>query len=179
MTSGRIISEEEFAEELRSFRISAFRLETREHYAVTFERDAFLRFLDGSPMPPQELDWWQSWLDEMRELTRHGKTIGRVRVLSDPPSDYQRWEMWGTPWHTEAGEQIRYLPQREANAAGIPLTGDWWLLDEERLIIMEFTSNGEPATKTLTTDPMLIAEHCAWRDLAVRRALTAEQFAAA
>ena len=175
----RIVTEEEFAAELRSFRTSAFRLETREHYAVTFERNAFQRFLDGSPLPPERLDWWRAWLDDMRELTRQGKTIGRVRVLSDPPSDYQRWEMWGTPWHVEAGEQILYLPHREAACAGIPLDRDWWLLDDERLIIMQFADDDQPGEKMLTTDPKLVAEHRRLRDLAVHHAVTVQQFAAA
>ena len=93
----------------------------------------------------------------MRELARQGKRIGRVRVLSEPPSDYQRWELWGTSWHIEAGEEIRYMSRRRAEQIGLPLEYDWWLFDDERLIITRFTDAGEIAEKSLITDPAIIA----------------------
>lgn len=173
------ITQAQFAEMFRIFRESAFHLETREFYAMTYERDAFQRFLDGQPLPPSGLPWWQAWLEEMKELTRQGKRIGRVRVLSEPPSDYQRWELWGTAWHIEAGEEIRYMSRRRAEQIGLALDYDWWLFDDERLIITRFTAAGEIAEKSLITDPGVIARHREWRDLAVRNATTAEKFAAA
>ena len=109
---GNLVTQDEFAGMFRTFRESAFHLETRGFYAMTYERDAFQRFLDGQPVPPSGLPWWQAWLDQMQELAPQGKRIGRVRVLSEPPSDYQRWELWGTSWHIEAGEEIRYMSRR-------------------------------------------------------------------
>ena len=176
---GTPITQAQFAEMFRTFRESAFHLETREFYAMTYERDAFQRFLDGRPLQPSGLPWWQAWLDEMRELARQGKRIRRVRVLSEPPSDYQRWELWGTSWHTEAGEEIRYMSRRRAEQIGLPLDHDWWVFDDERLIITRFTDAGEIAGKSLITDPAIIAPYLTWRDLAVRNATTAESFAAA
>lgn len=179
VTVGTNVSQDEFAGMFRTFRESAFHLETREHYAMTYERDAFQRFLDGRPLPPSGLPWWQAWLDQMRELTRQGKRIRRVRVLSEPPSDYQRWELWGTPWHIEVGEEIRYISRHRAEQIGLPLEYDWWLFDDERLIITRFTDAGEIASKELITDPGNVAPYRTWRDLAVRNATTAESFAAA
>jgi hypothetical protein len=179
VTVGTPITQDESAEMFRTFRESAFHLETREFYAMTNERDAFQRFLDGHPLSPAGLPWWQTWLDQMRELARQGKRIGRVRVLSEPPSDYQRWELWGTSWHIKAGEEIRYMSRRRAEQIGLPLNYDWWLFDDERLIVTRFTDSGEIAEKSLITDPGIIAQHRAWRDLAVRNATTAETFAAA
>lgn len=173
------ITEDEFAGMFSTFRESAFRLETREQYAITSERDAFARFLGGHPLPPSELDWWQEWLNGMRELTRAGKRIGRVRVLSEPPSDYQRWEMWGTAWHAEAGEEIRYMSRLAALALSIPLDSDWWLFDDERLVIMKFTDEDEIDGQILVTEPPIVAEHRRLRDLATRHAAPAESFAAA
>jgi hypothetical protein len=176
---GTLITQDESTEMFRTFRESAFHLETREFYAMTYERDAFQRFLDGHPLPPSALPWWQAWLDEMQELALQGKRIERVRVLSEPPSDYQRWELWGTSWHVAVGEEIRYMPRRRAQQIGLPLDYDWWLFDDEQLIITRFSDAGEIAQKSLITDPGIIARHRAWRDLAVRNATTAEQFAAA
>lgn len=173
MTMRQPVTEEQFAGMFRTFRLTASRLETQPAYAMTVERAAFARFLAGAPLPPGELPWWQSWLDDMRELTRRGKRISRVRIVDDPPTDYQRWEMWATRWHLQAGEDIRYLPRAMAGTLGIP-AGDWWLFDDTRLVLMAFTSAGEIDGKTLVTDPEVIAAYQRWRDLAFRHAAPAE-----
>jgi hypothetical protein len=164
---------------LQSFRRSAFRLETRSTYALTYERADFERFLAGSPVPPPQLDWWHPWLDEIARLTAEGKTVARVRVLDEPPTDYQRWEMWAARWHSQAGERIGYMPRSRAQRIGLPLLHDWWLLDDERVIAMWFTSAGEISDRELITEPGAVARFCEWRDLAVRNATTAEAIAAA
>ena len=174
-----VITEAEFDHLLSTFKRYAFRLETRDAYALGYEQDEFGRFLAGRPTPPTQLDWWRQWLDQIARLTREGKTVGRVRVLAEPPSDYQRWMMWAEPWYAEAGEQIAYMSARRAMGIGLPLDGDWWLLDDERVIIMDFTDAGEIDRKTLLTNPVTVAPFIAWRDLAVRNATTAERFAAA
>lgn len=164
---------------LAAFRVSAFRLETRDHYALDYEQAEFDQFLAGSPEPPPEVSWWRPWLDRIGAFTAAGKTIGRVRVISDPPSDYQRWEIWAAPWHAAAGEQIGYLSRERAEGIGLSVALDWWLLDDERLILMYFTGSGEIDHKELITDPGTVARHRAWRDLAVRNATPAEEIAAA
>ena len=173
------IAEAEFDDLLRSFERTAFRLETRDTYALGYEAADFERFLAGSPVPPPELDWWRPWLDQIARFTREGKTISRVRVLAEPPSGYQRWEMWAGPWHSRAGERIAYMPYSKALATGLPLLDDWWLLDDEQLIVMRFTDAGEIAGKWLVTDPGIVAPYLRWRDLAVRNATPAEEIAAA
>jgi hypothetical protein len=179
VTTGRPIGEDEFGELLRTPRRSAFRLETRDRYALGYERADFERFLAGSPRPPAEVDWWRPWLDQITRLTREGKRIGRVRVLAEPPTDYQRWEMWAAPWHARAGEDIRYMPRSTAERLGLPLDHDWWLLDDERLIVIRHTDAGSIAGKWLITDPGSIAPYLTWRDLAVRNATPAGEIAAA
>jgi hypothetical protein len=172
------ISDEEFDDLLRSFEHSAFRLETRDAYAIGFEREEYDRFLAGSPRPPSEISWWQEWLDQTARLAREGKTVSRVRVLAEPPSDYQRWMIWARPWYAQAGEQITYLTHREARSLGLP-DQDWWLLDGERALTMAFDDAGRVTVRWLVTDPERIAQYIKWRDLAVRNATPAERFAAA
>lgn len=164
---------------LQSFRHSAFRLETRSTYALTYERADFERFLAGEPTAPPQLDWWRPWLEEIARLTANGKTVGRVRVLDEPPSDYQRWETWAARWHAEAGERIGYMPRSLAERLAVPLLHDWWLLDDERVIAMWFTATGEISGRELITEPGAVARFCAWRDLAVQNATSAEKIAAA
>ena len=151
-----LITEAEFDQMLRSFRRSAFRLETRDAYALDYERADFDKFLAGLPTPPPELDWWRPWLERIERFTKEGKAVSRVRVLAEPPSDYQRWELWAAPWHSRAGERIAYLARSEAERIGLPLNHDWWLLDDRTLILMLFTDAGEIESKALVTDRITI-----------------------
>lgn len=164
------ITEEEFAEQLRTFERSAFRLEAQGAYALSYEEAYFEAFRAGSPVPPPEIGWWRDWLAQVADLVRQGRTVARVRVLREPPTDYQRWMMWAGPWYGQAGEEIRYLTRSDAASLAIPLETDWWLIDDERLILMHFSDAGEIAGKELITDAGIVARHRAWRDVAIRRA---------
>jgi hypothetical protein len=172
------ISEAEFLNAVRTFSQSAFRLEVRGSYALDYERRDFEGFLAGSPVPPPEVDWWRPWLDRVARITREGKTISRVRVLAEPPTDYQRWHLWAAPWHASAGEGIRYLSRSTAERIGLPLADDWWLLDDERVIIMTFTAEGEIDSKTLVTDPESVAGYRVLQDIAIRNSALAESISA-
>lgn len=173
------ITEEEFADLLRTFERSAFRLEARDAYALSYEQADFAAFLAGSPVPPLEIGWWRGWLDQAAAQVREGKTIARVRVLNEPPSDYQRWMVWAAPWYGQAGEEVRYLSRSRAVGLGIPLETDWWLLDDERLILMHFSDAGEIVGKELITDADIVARHRAWRDLVARNATAGEEISVA
>src|ERR1035441_7672542 len=95
----RPITEEEFDRLLATPARSAFRLETRAEYSLGYEQIDFDQWLDGHPTPPPDLDWWRPWLEQIKRLTGEGRQISRVRVLAEPLTDYQRWEMWAAPWH--------------------------------------------------------------------------------
>lgn len=168
------ISEDEIDRLLGGIECSAFRLETRDEYALSYERADFERFLAGAPVPPPELPWWRPWLDQIARLTSEGKHVRRIRVLAEPPSDYQRWELWATPWHAHVGERIDYLPRSLATRINLPLDDDWWLLDEASIILMRFTPAGEIDSKTLITDPGSVAAYVRWRDVAIHHATPAE-----
>jgi hypothetical protein len=176
---GHPISEVEFGRLLKSFNRSAWRLETYDSYHLDYEAADFERFVAGHPVPPPEVSWWRPWLDRISAMAQQGKRVGRVRILAEPPTDYQRWELWAARWHADAGEQIGYLGRSQAVALGLPTDHDWWLLDEQAVIVMRFDETGRIAGKELVTDPGIVAQHREWRDLAVRHAIPAEEFTAA
>lgn len=181
---GRPISEDEFADLLRGFDHTSFRLEAQPVYAISEERAEFGRFLAGSPRSPMEIGWWREWLDEAAAMTRLGKQLSRVRVIPDTgPTDYQRWLIWADPWYAAAGVDIRYIRYRQAKQISLPLAmslrDDWQLLDGKLLIKMLFTRDGEADSKILTTDSVVIAQYQRWRDLAVASATPAARITAA
>lgn len=173
------ITEEDFLARVRGFRESAFRLETRESYALDYEEKEFRRFRAGVPTAPTDIEWWGPWFGRVARFAREGKTIGRVRVVDEPPTDYQRWMLWADRWHAEAGEVIRYIPRSKAVSIGLVRGYDWWLLDDRSVIIMRFTEAGEIDRKELIEEPGSVARFQAWRDLAIRNASPAAQVAAA
>jgi hypothetical protein len=152
----------------------AFRIEGERSYLTSpAEAEALAGFVAGNPQPPSAFPVWQSWLEQVRAWIRQGKTIARVRIIDDPPTDYQRWSLWCARWHREAGEDIRYLSRQHAETLGIT-RGDWQLFDHHRLVLMAFTPSGEVADKTLVTNPAVIRRYQTWRALAVEHATTAE-----
>jgi hypothetical protein len=175
----RQITEEEFLEVVRGFRSSAFHFEEQRTYAIASEREDFERFIAGNPLPPPNSALWQPWLERVGRLKAEGKSIGRVRILEEPPTDYQRWLLWATPWAAAAGEDIRYMPRSRAEHIGLPLGHDWWLLDDERVLLTYFTFAGSIREKILTDKPGDVARYRIWRDLAIAHSEHAEQVAAA
>lgn len=165
-----VVSEEELGTQLRSFSLSAFRLEAQPSYAVTEEREAFERFTRGDPQPPSEYGWWQEWLDLVAWHTAHGRTMKRVRVVSEPPTTYQRWLAWGDRWNAQAGERISCISRSGALAAGLPLDTDWWLFDGETVAVMGFSDTGNLTRTTLITKSGTVASYRMWRHVALASA---------
>lgn len=168
-----VVTQDEYADMFRQCS-DAFRMEAQPSYRTSeAEEQALAGFLAGNPQPPSEFPVWQSWLDQVREWTEAGKTIARVRIIDDPPTDYQRWSLWCAPWHREAGENIGYLSREIADSLGIP-RGDWQLFDHQHLVLIAFSPAGEVAAKTLLTDPEVITRYRSWRSVALRHATMPE-----
>jgi hypothetical protein len=172
------MTNEEFLAAVRGFTRTAFRWEAQPWYAMAYERPYFEGWLAGSPTPPPEVDWWRPWLERVARWTAEGKTIGRVRVLAEPPTDYQRWLLWAAPWHTQAGEDLRYLSRSVAQQADLPMEEDYWLLDDESAIVLRFDGRGQTTERTLITDPEAVAGYRALRDTAIGLSTTAATAAA-
>ncbi len=150
------------------FRHEAFRLETLPVYTVAEEQEAFADFLSGNPKPLTEIPFFAEWHASIRLAADEGRLVKRVRILDNPPTDYQRFEIWAGQFNTAAGEVLTYLPRHRAIGLGLPLNRDWWLFDSKHLARMKFDPDGRPLGGEITDDQHLVTQHCAWRDLATR-----------
>lgn len=72
----------------RAARKTAYHMELRDAYAVPSESEPLRRFLNGEP--PAEYDK-SDWTGLIRETTRRGVVVSRVRVVTVPHSGYQEW----------------------------------------------------------------------------------------
>jgi hypothetical protein len=158
----RRLTSEEFAELFTSFDDTAWHLETRGVYCIADEQDAFARFLAGQPVG---LDWFEPWLKQIRELTAQGRQIRRVRLIDEPPTEYQRFELWGAPHNIAAGEQISYLATDRGRKLGLP-DHDFWLFDSNRVVVSHFTDDGRLIGDELISDQEAVSAHCRWWTMA-------------
>jgi hypothetical protein len=165
---GEQLTGDDFNDLFRYFTDTAFRLEVQPVYTVTDERQSLEEFLAGEPRPVTEFRFYAAWLDKIRTATGQGKRVERVRVLAEPPTDYQRWEIWSGQYNIAAGEVIRYIPHSLGVAIGLPVTDDWWLFDSRHLAVMRFGEQGEPMGGEIISDPEIVAQHRRWWDLGVQ-----------
>lgn len=144
-----------FTELIAATKRSAAHLETRDAYTPDDQR--FVKWLaDGTlPDPPNP-----SWSALVREHAARGVRFRRARVVSEPLSDYVRFEHAITHQvNVSAGEDVRWLPRRSALDVLVPLN-DFWLLDGRVVRLGYFAGNGEFLGEEVTSDP-IIARLCA------------------
>lgn len=124
------------------FHRTAFRLEVRDHYAVASDGGDFARYLAGEDLPDAARK--NAWLDELRADTAAGKRWQWVHVVRGPLSDYLRYAFeWGYAINIHAGADVRVLDLAEhPQPAGLP-DEDFWLLDDQAVLIMNYGDAGE------------------------------------
>ena len=92
---------------LRSAERSAAHLELRDAY--TPDDPDWLDWQAGNRFDPEER--WASWSGLIRATVARGVAVRRLRLVSEPVTDYVRFEHDVTAAHNlAAGEQVRWLP---------------------------------------------------------------------
>ena len=153
-------------DEFRSFTRSVFRID-RTASPLGDELEEFQRWCNGDRTPPTEYEWLSPWLARIAQWRTEGKTFTRVRVLANPPTEYQRWLLWGTPWMSGAGEDIFYMSDADAVSCALP-AWQWCMFDEARVIEMD--------SGTLITGDA-VHRYRELRVVALRNSTTAERIA--
>ncbi|AVH59716.1 MULTISPECIES: DUF6879 family protein [Streptomyces] len=142
-----------FAELLDGALRSAVHLEMRDAYGVAGEADDFAHWKntgerDMDPGSP----YWASWVQLVRRTVARGVTVRRARIVSEPVSDYIRFEHAGTPVNVEAGEQVRWLARRRVSDIALP-GNDFWLIDGRLIRWNHFTGDGASGGGEISEDP--------------------------
>lgn len=137
---------------LTSCEQSASHLEMRDWYAAQDEQERFGRFLaTGRRDHAAEAPERRAWLGLMRRIAGTGVRVRRARIVSEPVSDYIRFEWHGAGPAMEAGEDLRWLPRRLASGIALP-GNDFWLLDERTAMFNYFSGDGTPLGQEITDD---------------------------
>jgi len=151
-----LISSKERDKFFITFTREALHLEMRDVYAVKDEAERFARFLEkGYRDHDAEAEERRPWMTLIQDATSAGKVFRRARIISEPMTDYIRYEWEGTGSNVEAGEDIRWLPRRLASAIALP-GNDFWLFDDSTVVFTVFTGEGDVFERQLTTDPATV-----------------------
>src|SRR6266700_8019627 len=162
-----------FAELLARTHRSVIRFEMRDSYDPTDQ--GFAEWQATGDIGAYE---WGDHLDVVRAAVARGVTIRRVRVVSEPLSDYMRWEHACTEVNISIGEDIRWLPRTKA--ADLLLPGaDCWVFDH-RVMRWNFQRGDgtNPYHYTFSSDPRTIRDIVAAFEMAWDRATPHKEYKA-
>ncbi|KUL72034.1 MULTISPECIES: DUF6879 family protein [unclassified Streptomyces] len=150
-----------FTDLIRSVERSAVHLEMRDVYAIPNEDERFAAWRQGHRLDPDDdrESWWRPWLDVVQEITAKGVRLRRARIVSEPPSEYIRYEHSFTFTNIAAGEEIRWLPRRLASRLALP-GNDFWLFDGRLVQFNVFDGDGR-WVHTDQTEDQATAGFCA------------------
>lgn len=159
--SPQLISVPELGELFGSFAHTAWRWECQGTYAEPCEQVELRRFLAGEPL---DVSFLSDWLGGVRDATRSGRRFQRVRMVTDPVTDYLRFELAVAPANVEAGEDIRLISAADTAQLELP-RHDFWLFDSERVAVLHFGPTGLRGAEVVT-DADTVARHLRWQQLA-------------
>jgi hypothetical protein len=172
-------ADNEFDRMFEQFQQVAFRFETLQHYTMPYEDELLRRFLAGEPEPAEANMKFQWWRKLVTDAVDTGKRVERVHIVAEPPSDYMRFQLaWLYRGNALAGEDIRIIPTASGQwPANLPGHGyDYWLLDSQTVAYLHYDHEGRFVAVYLTDDESQIAQTNAWRDAALRQAISYSEY---
>ncbi|MFI9393649.1 DUF6879 family protein [Streptomyces bauhiniae] len=148
-----------FEELLDSAASSALHLEMRDTYAVAEEAEDVALWRSGAWDLEDGRRTLADWLALVRRTVARGVVVRRARIVSEPVTEYIRYEHALTPLNLEAGEGVRWLPRRQALGIAVP-ANDFWLIDGRVVRFNHFAGDGAAVEPEMSDDPA-IAHLCA------------------
>lgn len=145
---------------------SLFRLEVLQEYRVEAEAERFQAFCEGRSLPARKSS---AWYDQIRESVAAGMSWKRVHVVRRPLTDYIKFELLSYRSSAALGYETLI-----ADAEGQPqfdeLRQDFYLLDDEVAVLMNYDDVGHYLGSWRTRDPEVIATCRRHRDIALAKA---------
>jgi hypothetical protein len=156
---------------LENFKESAFRLERCPSYNMPEEAEMLAAFKRGEKV---QLPENHPWPPLVKRQCSAGKVMQRARVVSRPPTEYERFELSLYPHSIEAGEQI-CVYERGSIPEIFRYEMDFWLFDNHTVYILNYDAEGH----FLGTEPAYdMVTYRRIRDLALERSIPLADFTA-
>ncbi|MDT9693636.1 hypothetical protein Q5762_36025 [Streptomyces sp. P9(2023)] len=170
----RIIDLDEFENLFRTFKHSAWRLETRRRFASDESTDTYRQFVATGTA---EWDTEDPYCDLIRSQTAQGKRVERVRIVDNPPTTGQLYLLDNAKRNSGLGEDIRNLWRTDADRLQLP-SEDFWLFDSRLAATLRFDEDDNLVDVELITEPAEIVRYAVIRDAAWHHAVPYKEFAA-
>ncbi|MFD9455340.1 DUF6879 family protein [Streptomyces sp. NPDC059985] len=149
-----------FADLLAGCASTAFHLETRDVYGIDAEDDDFAAWKAGRLVGPADRSaWWTPFHASVADAVSRGVEIRRARVVSEPVSEYIRYEYACTYRNVEAGEDVRWLPRSLTSDLLLP-GNDLWIFDGRLVRFGLFAGDGQFVSHVLE-DSTHVVKQCA------------------
>ncbi|WP_308168526.1 DUF6879 family protein [Nonomuraea sp. NEAU-A123] len=138
-----------FEEMLASAQRSAVHLEMRDAYVP--DDPSFIAWQGGPPYDRTERE--RDWHQLIGSTRERDVTVRRARIVSEPVTDYIRFEHSVTDsMNIKAGEQVRWLPRRQASDLLLP-GNDLWVFDDHLIRFGFFAGDGRYLGDELVRNP--------------------------
>lgn len=176
------LTAQEFDALFDDFTSTVFRLEALPRYAIGgAEAERIAAFEHGLPRPLRSVRT-DPWLARIATSTiTAGKSWSRLRVVDDPMTDYQRYQLESQREAQAVGEEV--LLVRRADV-GFDPGPDFWLFDERdplraHAVLMHYDADGRIERRELIDGDMCESRQL-WRvkKLALRHAVPLNSFLA-
>ncbi|MEI5100381.1 hypothetical protein RB200_19875 [Streptomyces sp. PmtG] len=164
---------QEFAELLADAMNSAVHLEMRDAY---YSNPRFQAWQEGQRVEwADRASWWRPYHQTIEDAVARGVHVRRARIVSEPVTEYIRWEHYQTRANTEAGEEVRWLPRHRTWDMLLP-GSDLWIFDGRLMRVHHFSGDGEWINKELCDDPAVVGQHAAVFERVWERAVPHDQY---
>lgn len=171
-------NEPSFHDLLEAAQHSAVHLEMRDAYGVGDEAADFERWRrTGERDDDPGSAYWAPWVDLISRTVARGVVVRRARIVSEPVSTYIKYEHAGSSVNVHAGEQVRWLPRRQASDIALP-GNDFWVFDDACVLFNHFTGDGDWADPglELRTEPSVVTLACSAFEAVWERGIPHEKY---
>ncbi|MYV76222.1 hypothetical protein GT352_20135 [Streptomyces sp. SID1046] len=147
-----------FADLLAGCKSTALHLETRDVYGIPTEDADYAAWLGGASVDVTDRSkWWDTFHTTVSDAVARGVVVRRARVVSEPVSDYIRYEHACTQRNIEAGEDVRWLPRSQASDLLLP-GNDYWIFDGQLVRFGLFAGDGRFVAHALEDAPHVVKQ---------------------
>ncbi|GAA2801756.1 DUF6879 family protein [Kribbella solani] len=143
-------------------------VQQRRKLITQTRRQLKLELRDSYQVDQQDLEAWRAgdhaaleasygtWRDEVAAMTSAGRTLRRLRVVSEPLSEYQQMAVRFSGAAVDAGENLRWLPRRLTSTVALP-GNDCFVLDEKLAMFNVLDGDNDRFEIQLYDDPRVVA----------------------
>ncbi|MFZ3073933.1 MAG: DUF6879 family protein [Minisyncoccales bacterium] len=168
-----------FDKNWRNAKKNIFRLEGRIEYRLSGEQEDIAKWKQNDIDSGKNKEW-RGWQASLKKALQKGIVVQRVRVAPKTLPDYIKFEI--SRWQKNPdknGEQVLFLNEndyREIIAAYGFDPKDFWLFDDQNLLIFNYDKVGRFSGDISITNGGMVKRYCELKSKLLEKSIPMEQF---